>query len=238
MFRTKVLAATLLVIGIGAVPAAAQQQTLSLNVGWLTLRGAGDRVPGDTIVQNLIPTSPIDYSLAYRVSDFDNTTFGGDWLFPIGDFFEGGIGVNYYAKTVPSFYASLTDTNGADITQNLRLREVPITASLRFLPFGRRFPVQPYAGFGVSVIPWRYSEVGDFVDTAQNIYTADYHDSGVAIGWTAMAGIRVPVTRAFSLGGEVRYLDANTSLDPTVGFLGDRLDLGGISYLATFNIKF
>jgi hypothetical protein len=53
-----------------------------------------------------------------------------------------------------------------------------------------------------------------------------------------MAGIRVPVTRAFFLGGEVRYLDANAPLDPTVGFLGDRIDLGGISYLATFNIKF
>ena len=31
-------------------------------------------------------------------------TFGGEWLFPLGEFFEGGIGVNYYAKTVPSFY--------------------------------------------------------------------------------------------------------------------------------------
>ena len=237
MSRTKVLTALLLLVGLCAAPASAQQ-TLSLNAGWLTLRGAADRVAGDTIVENLIHTSPTDYALSYRVSDFDNTTFGADWLFPIGEYLEGGVGVSYYAKTVPSFYLALTDESGGDIRQNERLREVPVNASLRFLPFGRRFPVRPYIGLGVSVIPWRYSEVGNFVDTSNNIYTADYHDSGVAVGWTLMAGVRVPVTRAFSIGGEVRYLDANAPLDPTVGFLGDRIDLGGVSYLATFNIRF
>ena len=238
MYRTKVLAATLLVVGICAVPAAAQQQSLSLNVGWFSPTRTADRVGGDTLVANLFATSP--YALGFRISDFDNTTFGADWLFPLGDYWEAGVGVSYYAKTVPSFYLDLTDESGGDIRQNLRLKEVPVNASLRFLPFGRRFPVRPYLGLGVSVIPWRYSEVGDFVDNATppNIYSADYHDSGVTFGWTLMAGVRVPVTRAVSFGGEVRYLNASTTLDPSVGFLGDRLDLGGISYLATFNIKF
>lgn len=239
MHRTRVLLAALLVGIVWAAPAMAQQQTLSLNVGWFTLRGAGDRVYGDALVQNLVHTSPVDYALSYRVSDFDNTTFGGDWLFPIGDFFEGGVGVNYYGKTVPSYYLNLQDqATGGDITQDIRLREVPVTASLRFLPTGRHYPVQPYIGFGVSVIPWRYSEVGNFVDTNQNIYAANYHDSGVAVGWTVMAGLRVPVTRAVAFGGEVRYLNADAPLDPTVGFLGDRIDLGGISYLATLNLRF
>jgi outer membrane protein W len=236
MFRTKTLLAALLVFGICAAPAAAQQ-TLTLNAGWFALRGAADRVPGDTIVANLFATPP--YELGYRISDFDNTTFGGDWLFPLGEFFEGGIGVNYYAKTVPSFYTELQDqTSGADIRQNLSLRAIPVTASIRFIPTGRRFPVQPYIGFGVSVVPWRYSEIGDFVDSSNNVYAANYHDSGVTVGPMVMAGIRLPIARVFALGGEVRYLKADTSLDPTVGFLGDRLDLGGISYLATFSIKF
>ena len=236
MFRTNALIAALLAVGLCAAPAAAQQ-TLSLNVGWFALQGAADRVPGDTIVANLFATSP--YELSYRVSDFDNTTFGGDWLFPLGEFFEGGIGVNYYAKTVPSFYAELQDeTTGADIRQNISLRAVPVTASIRFIPTGRRFPVQPYIGVGVSVVPWRYSEIGDFVDTANNVYTANYHDRGVTVGPMVMAGIRLPVARVFALGGEVRYLKAGAPLDPTVGFLGDRIDLGGLSYLATFSIKF
>ena len=235
MFRFKVLAATLLVVGICAAPAAAQQ-TLSLNVGTFQLRGLADRVPGDTIVANLFAESP--YALGFRMSDFDNTTFGGDWLFPLGEFFEGGIGVNYYARTVPSYYLDLTDESGNDIRQNLRLRTVPVTGSIRFIPTGRRFPFQPYVGIGVSVIPWHYSEVGDFVDTSQNIYTANYHDSGVAVGPVVMAGIRVPIAHAFALGTEIRYLKADAPLDPAAGFLGNRIDLGGISYLATFNIKF
>lgn len=237
MFRLKTLTAALLVVGFCAAPAAAQNQTLSINAGWFTLRPAADRVPGDTLVANLFAESP--FALGYRISDFDNTTVGADWLLPIGEFFEGGIGISYYQKTAPSFYLDLQDeTTGADITQNLRLREVPVTASLRWLPAGRHFPVQPYIGVGVTVIPWRYSEVGTFVDTSLATYTADYHDSGVAVGATVMAGVRVPMTRAISFGGEVRYLKADTSLDPTVGFLGDRLDLGGVSYLATLNIKF
>jgi outer membrane protein W len=225
----------LLVVGICAAPAAAQQ-TLSLNLGTFQLRGAADRVPGDALVANLFAESP--YALGFRVSDFDNITVGGDWLFPLGEFFEGGVGVNYYAQTVPSFYTDLTDTTGADIRQNLQLREVPVTASIRFLPTGRRFPIQPYVGFGVSVIPWRYSEVGDFVDTSQNIYTANYHDSGVTVGPMVMAGIRLPIAHVFALGTEVRYLKADAPLDPLAGFLGSRIDLGGISYLATFNIRF
>ncbi len=235
MHRTRTLVAALLVGMVWAAPAMAQQ-TLSLNVGWFTVRGIADRVPGDTVVANLFAESP--YALSYRMSDFDNVTYGVDWLFPLGEFFEGGVGVNYYSRTVPSFYRDLTDESGADIRQNLGLRTVPVTASLRFLPTGRHFPIQPYVGFGVSVIPWRYSEVGDFVDTSQNIYTANYHDSGVTVGPMVMAGIRIPVAHVFALGGEVRYLKADAPLDPTVGFLGDRIDLGGISYLATFNIKF
>jgi outer membrane protein W len=236
MLRTKVVTATLLVAGICAVPAAAQQ-TLSLNVGTFQLRGIVDRVPGDTLVADLFAESP--YALGFRVSDFDNVTFGGDWLFPLGEFFEGGIGVNYYARTVPSFYTDLQDeATGNDITQNLRLRMVPVTGSIRFIPTGRRFPIQPYIGVGVSVIPWRYSEVGDFVDTNLNTYSANYHDSGVAVGPVVMAGVRVPIARAFALGTEIRYLKADAPLDPTGGFLGSRIDLGGISYLATFNIKF
>ncbi len=235
MFRIKVLTAALLVVGICAAPAAAQQ-TLSLNVGTFQLRGLADRVPGDTLVANLFAESP--FALGFRMSDFDNVTFGGDLLYPLGEFFEGGLGVSYYAKTTPSLYLDLTNESGGDIRQNLRLRMVPVTGSVRFLPLGRRSPIQPYVGIGVSVIPWRYSEAGDFVDTAQNIYTANYHDDGVAVGPLVMAGIRVPIAHAASFGGEVRYLKADAPLDPTVGFLGSRIDLGGVSYLATFNIRF
>lgn len=235
MHRTRVLLVALLVGLVWAAPAMAQG-TLSLNVGWFTVRGVEDRVPGDTLNANLFAESP--YALSFRMSDFDNVTYGADWLIPISPLFEVGVGANYYARTVPSYYQDLTDTNGGDIRQNLRLRTVPITASIRWLLVGRHHPVEPYVGFGLSVVPWDYSEVGDFVDTSMNIYSANYHDSGVVFGSTLMAGIRVKPAPKVSFGGEIRYLTADASLDPSVGFLGSHIDLGGVSYLATFNIKF
>ena len=54
---------------ICAAPAAAQQ-TLSLNIGYFTLRGEADRVPGDTIVANLFA----DVAVRARATGFRIST--------------------------------------------------------------------------------------------------------------------------------------------------------------------
>jgi opacity protein-like surface antigen len=230
------LLVAVLAIGLFAAPAAAQQ-SLSFNIGYFDVRGEGSRVLGDTIVENLFADYP--FALGYEVSDFNSVTYGAEWLFPLGKFLEGGVGVNYYQKTVPSFYLDLVDdATGNDVTQDLRLRTVPITATIRFLPLGRRAPVQPYIGAGVGIIPWNYSENGDFADPSFQTFTWEYKDSGTAVGPVIFGGVRVPVSRAFSLGGEIRYQQADSELDPSVGFQGTRIDLGGITYQANFIVRF
>jgi outer membrane protein W len=238
MLRTTALATVVAVLAVVmlATPVAAQQ-SLSFNFGYFALRGEGSRVAGDTIVENLFATPP--FALEYRVSDFNNATFGVEWLFPLGEFLEGGVGANYYARTVPSFYRDLVNkADGSDITQDIRLKTIPMTATIRFIPTGRRAGVQPYIGAGVGVIAWRYSEVGSFLDPSQSIFQWDYKDSGTAVGPVVFGGIRVPVSRALALGGEVRYQRANALLNRTVGFQGDRLDVGGITYQANFIVRF
>lgn len=235
MFRTTVPVAVLLAV-VAVAPPAAAQQSLSLNIGYFTPRGLDNRVPGDTIVANLFATPP--FALNYRISDFDNGTYGVEWLAPLGDFFEVGVGANYYTATVASSYLDLVDTNGGEVGQNLRLRTVPITASFRFFPLSRHAGIQPYVGAGVSVIAWRYSEAGDFIDPNMAIFQFDYHDQGVAVGPVALVGVRLPIGHAFAVGGEIRYLRADTGLDPSIGFVGDRLDLGGITYQTNFVIRF
>ncbi len=235
MPRTTALAVALFVAVALAAPAGAQQ-SLSLNIGYFAVRGEASRVYGDTLVENLVATAP--FALEYRLSDFDNATFGVEWLAPIGKFLEAGVGVSYYSRTVRSLYRDLVDTNGQDITQDLRLRTMPVTATLRFIPAGRHAPVQPYVGAGVGIIVWRYSEEGDFIDPSLAIFQWDYRDSGVAVGPVVFAGLRVPLGRACALGGEVRYQRADAALDRTVGFQGDRLDLGGITYQTNFIIRF
>jgi len=236
--RANIVALLVIVLGtvMFAAPAAAQQQ-LSLNIGYFQLNGEGHRVPGDTIVENLF--APFPFALGYRVSDFNSATYGAEWLFPLGAFFEGGVGVNYYQKTVPSFYADLEDNvTGGDITQDLRLRTVPITATFRWLPIGRRAAIQPYLGAGVAIIPWSYSERGDFADASFSVFSWEYKDSGTAVGPVVFGGVRVPVSRSVALGGEIRYQHANSTLDPGVGFQGTKIDLGGITYQANFTFRF
>jgi hypothetical protein len=232
--------AVVLVLALGtlalAAPAAAQQQ-LSLNIGYFALRGEGSRVAGDTIAENLFADYP--FALGYRVSDFNNVTFGAEWLVPVGDVFEVGFGVNYYQKTVPSYYVDLEDeATGRDITQDLRLRTTPITATIRFVPTGRRATVKPYVGAGIGIVPWSYSESGDWVDSAYKTFTYEYKDSGTAVGPVVFGGLRVAVSRAFAVGGEIRWQLADSELDPDVGFQGTRIDVGGFTYSANFTVRF
>jgi hypothetical protein len=219
-----------------AAPAAAQQQ-LSLNIGYFALRGEGGRVAGDTIVENLWADYP--FALGYQVSDFNNVTFGAEWLFPLGKYLEGGIGISYFQGTVPSYYVDLVDNDtGRDILQDLKLRTMPITATIRFVPTGRKAAVQPYIGAGIGIIPWNYSENGDFVDPSYDTFLWEYKDSGTAVGPVIFGGVRVPVGRTLAVGGEIRWQQADTELDPTVGFQGTRLDLGGFTYSANFIVRF
>jgi len=46
-----------------------------------------------------------------------------------------------------------------------KLRVIPFSATVRFLPMGRNngHRLQPYIGAGVGVFSWRYSESGQFL---------------------------------------------------------------------------
>ena len=235
MPRIAVVVLAVLALVATAVPAVAQQ-SLSLNIGYFALRGEGGRVAGDTIVANLYADAP--FALAYRVSDFNNITVGAEWLVPLGNFLEVGTSVNYYSKTVPSYYYDLSNTNGSDITQSLRLQTVPITGTLRLIMTGRRAAVQPYVGAGVAIVPWDYSEAGDFVDQNLDIFRWEYKDSGTAVGAVIFGGLRVALNRKVAIGGEFRYLMVDAPLDQNVGFQGTRLDLSGMTYQGSVIFRF
>jgi outer membrane protein W len=236
MLRTAALILAVLAVLAPAAPAVAQQ-SLSLNIGYFDVRSEGSRVAGDTIVANLWAPSP--FELGYRVSDFNNVTVGVEWLIPIGQFLEAGIGVGYYSEVVPSYYPELENLDtGSDITQSLKLRTVPITATARWIMTGKRAKVQPYIGAGVGFVIWKYSESGDFVDADYNVFNWDYTDNGTAVGPVIFGGLRVVASRHVAVGGELRYQYADAPLDSSVGFQGTRLDLGGMTYQASVIFRF
>lgn len=221
----------LLAVVLLAPAAASAQQSLSFNIGYFAVKGEDGRVDGDVLVANR------SFHI-FDVNEFSGATFGGEWLVPIGEYIEVGAGIGYYQKTVPSIYADLVNDNGAEIMQDFKLRVVPISATVRFLPLGARAAIQPYVGAGLGIFPWRYSETGEFVDADYNIFRGNFVESGTALGPLVFGGLRFPVANAFVIGGEVRWQRAEGEFNEPENFNGDRIDLGGFTWQATFGIRF
>ena len=235
------LAAVILTGGLFATPSASAQQSVNFFVGGfvptpLDARGTGNG-------RNDILVKDLDV-FAYRFDRFKGPTFGGEYLVGLGDFFEAGASVGYYQSTVPATDINYVNTNGSSINADLKLRTVPFTATFRVLPLGHRAPVVPYAGGGVAIIGWRYSESGQFVDYPTNgtlppnpaIFNGNFTSSGTATGPVILGGFRVPIG-PLAPGFEVRWQKAQGNLD-TTQFAAQNIDLGGMSYVFTFAIGF
>jgi hypothetical protein len=175
--------------------------------------------------------------LYFNLRDFDAPTVGGEWLIGLGDKFEGGLGIGISSRSVPSVYLGYTNADGSEIEQDLKLRVVPFTATVRFLPLGRRDAIEPYIGAGVGVFGFRYSESGQFVAADKTIYRDTFIGSGSATGPVILGGLRVPIG-AGSIGGEIRYQSAEGTLPKDQDFAGPTIDLGGMSYLLTLKFRF
>lgn len=214
-----------------ALPSVAHaQQAINLSVGGFAVASEDARVDGDVLFAN---RDILDFS----IDDFDTGSAGIEWLFPVGEFFEVGAGAGITSRRVPTVYADFVNRDGSEIEQDLRLRIVPLTATLRVLPFGRSRAVQPYFGGGIGVFNYRYSEVGDFVDfTDRSVFSDKFVAKGNETGGVILAGIRFPIGDVWSLGGEVRYQKASADLSDE--FLGNKLDLSGTHYLFTVHLKF
>lgn len=218
-----------------AVPSAASaQQSVSVYFGGYDPRSLDARSTSDVLFNDLFNG---DYSLDFDVDDFGGAAIGGEWLSALGRNFEAGLGIGYYRQTVHSAYAFLEEEDGTLIEQELRLRVVPFSATIRFLPLGHDSAVMPYVGAGVGIFAWRYSEIGEFVDTFDDTVFLDrFVGSGTTAGPLLLGGLRFPVG-AWDIGGELRYQRAEGDL-PEGEFLGDTIDLGGLNFLVTFNIRF
>jgi opacity protein-like surface antigen len=207
------------------------RNSVGFNIGYLAVRGEASRVDEDVLIEDLS-------SLAFEIDDFNGVTFGGEFVFGLGEYLEAGVGVNFYQKGVDSVYRDVVGDDGFEIAQELKLRVAPITATVRFLPIGRG-GVEPYVGAGIGIFPWRYSEVGEFVDfTDDSIFRDRYIADGTAFGPVVLGGIRFPVSDIWTVGGEFRYQHAVGDGLLDSGLLADKIDLSGWTTSFTVNLRF
>lgn len=225
---------------IAASGPAFAQQTLNFNIGYFTVLGEDARAGADCSncgrdVDVLIADNDF---LTFDMSDFNGPTIGGEWLIPLGGYVEAGAGLSFSRRTVPSVYTNYVNANGSEVDQELRLRLVPIDLTVRLLPLGQRSTFQPYVGAGLSVINWRYSEFGNFINFSlpdRPVYSAEYVADGTNTGPVFVGGARW-ADGGISVGGEVRYRRGVGDLDQD--FASDKIDLGGWTYQATIGYRF
>lgn len=229
MFRYGAL--TLLIL-CGTIQPALAQQTVNFTVGFFTLPDAGSRNDDDVLTANRT-------FLDFDIKDFNGVTYGGEWLFPIGRFIEGGAGVGFYSQSVPSVYNDFLANDGTEIEQDLKLRIIPVSFTARLLPLGQDSPVQPYVGGGLGIFNWKYTERGDFINFGTPgliIEPGTFEASGSETGPVFLAGVRFGGTTGFTAGAEIRYQSAEGELSND--FAAQKIDLSGWTYQATVGVRF
>ena len=240
--RVPGLVAAMLLIGGLASTASAQvvqvtradaRNLVGFNLGYFMVKGEDSRVDGDVLLADL-------NDLAFQIDDFNNFTFGGEWLYGVGKFVETGVSVGYYQSTVTSVYRNFVNDNGSEIVQDLKLRITPINATIRFLPAGRGAPIEPYIGGGLGIFNWRYSESGEFVDFSDgSIFREQYKADGWSVGPVIVAGLRIPIGDALTTGFEYKWQKAEGDTDSAqTNLLGDKIDLGGNTFSFTMHFRF
>jgi hypothetical protein len=230
------------VVGVFATPSASAQQSVNFFLGGFVPAPIDSRGDINAGVSNDVLVNNLNF-LAFRIRSFDGVTFGGEYLVGVGDFFDVGASIGYYQQTVPAVDINYLNSNGSNIAADLKLRIVPFTATARVLPLGHRAPIVPYVGGGVAIYGWRYSESGSFVDYTPPVprnppvFNATFVGSGSAVGPVVVGGVRVPIG-SMAPGFEVRWQGGKGDLPGNQSFSGTKIDLGGINYLFTFEVRF
>jgi hypothetical protein len=220
-----------------AAPASAQVvQGFQFGGGGFMPQGFDGRPANDVLITDLTSAQP----LLFDITHFNGAQVFGEWNVDLGRHIEVGAGVGYYRRTTPSLYGGnlVNNVDGSDITQNLRLRIIPVSAVVRFMPIGRPGHVQPYVGAGVAALRWRYSEFGEFIDSNQNIFQATFVGTGTTPAGIFLGGVRLPMNGdVFAVMAELRYQWATGNLD-TNSFLSNKIDLSGTSFTVAFQVRY
>jgi len=187
-------------------------------------------------------------NLTLSDGDFDAPLFGVDVGWAINDRVDAVFGLEYSQTSPRSEFRDFVDFFGAPITQETRLQQVPLTASLRvyLVDRGRQVgnyawvpsAVAPYVGAGAGILWWKYEQFGDFVDFFDfTIFTEHFATDGLTATAHVFGGAGINLSPRISLDVEARYSWADGELAPAfVGF--EPIDLAGLRTTAGVSFRF
>jgi hypothetical protein len=179
----------------------------------------------------------VEQDFTGSISDFEDASFGLDYLLPLGDRLSLMFSGSVYQGSATNAYRNFVDNFGDRIRHDTTLNIGSGTVGLLLYLTGANAPVQPYVAAGGGAYPWRLKESGDFIDfgpPSQPIFHANLKSSGVAFGYYGLAGFAVPITRRTSIFAEGRWTRVDDTLkDDFEGF--GKIDLSGREFAAGFS---
>jgi opacity protein-like surface antigen len=143
------------------------------------------------------------------------------------------------------------DTN-FDISHQLNISMLPIQASLKITPLGRKSGIMPYVGGGVSLYFWSVKLQGDMIDFT-DVWTYDTgssiidvygvrmtdarEENQLTLGFHGFAGLMIPIARRAAVEAEFKYnYGKGTLKDAFEGF--GKFDLSGYQISLGINYWF
>ena len=175
--------------------------------------------------------------LTLEPGDFKSGLFGIDFGWSVNDRVDVVFGFDYTSGGKVSEFRDFVDEFGDPIVQQTKLRQTPLTASVRLNLVERGRSVGsyawvantavPYVGGGGGITWWKYEQFGDFVDFFDfTIFTEQFETQGWDPIFHVFGGVDVSLSPRFALNFEARYSWAEGDLAPAfVGF--DPIDLAG-----------
>lgn len=175
--------------------------------------------------------------------DFDSVDFGFDGGASLHERIELIFSLDYSTKSVDSEFRDYVSELDLPITQTTTLKQLPLTAGIKFLIVPRgsqvgRFSfvpsrIVPFIGAGGGTLWYRFNQVGEFVDfETYEIFQANLNSSGWAPTVYAGGGADINLTKGLFLTMDLRYYwaDAQLRQPDFAGF--DDIDLAGLRVTA------
>jgi opacity protein-like surface antigen len=216
---------------LASIPLPASASELDLRIGAFFPRADSNLFDDNRELYGFGENDPLEKS------DWIGVYGGAEWRFRVAPSLYIGVHLDGYGRTLNTEYVDFERPSGRPIEQSLKLNIVPLGASLRWVPRDGRRDISPYLGGGIDAVFYQYEEFGDFIDFFDDelpVIEDHFEDDGAALGFHALAGLRVPVSDDISLTGEARYLWARKDMGDDFG--NDlRIDLSGLS--ATFGVS-
>jgi hypothetical protein len=175
--------------------------------------------------------------------DFDAPTIAFDFAFLLNQHVDVVLGAGFTRAKVTSESRKFIGTDDLPITQETRLSQAPLTASLKFYltPRGREVSqyawvphtAAPFVGGGGGLVWYKLEQTGEFVDSEDlSIFPATLSSPGWALTAHVFGGLEVSLNPNLFLTLEARYAWADSALNEDVFEAFNPIDLTGLGITA------